>query len=1319
MSTPPDDLRARLAGLTLDDEHRLGRRLDALRRTRDAAARGRALEKLAADVAAAEERIARRRAALPVVSYPEQLPVSARREDIAAALRDSQVVVVAGETGSGKTTQLPKIALELGRGVRGRIGHTQPRRIAARTVAERIAEELGTPLGGAVGWKVRFTDQVGDGTLVKLMTDGVLLAEIARDRMLRQYDTLIVDEAHERSLNIDFLLGYLAQLLPRRPDLKVVITSATIDVDRIAKHFSVDGADVPVVEVSGRTYPVEVRYRPVVDPDAPEGDPAADPDRDQVTAIGDAVEELAHEGPGDVLVFLAGEREIRDTADALTERFPGVEVLPLYSRLSAADQHRVFQPHTGRRVVLATNVAETSLTVPGIRYVVDPGTARISRYSARTKVQRLPIEPVSQASARQRSGRCGRVAEGIAIRLYTEADFESRPEYTDPEILRTSLASVLLQMAALDLGAVEDFPFVDPPDRRAVADGRALLEELGALDDRGHLTPTGRALAQLPLDPRLGRMVVEADRRGVLEEVLVIAAGLTIQDPRERPAEHQQAADAAHARFADEHSDFLTLLNLWRYLAEQQEALSGSAFRRTVKREFLHYLRIREWQDLHGQLRGTARRLGMTLGEPAAEPDERGITTALLAGLLSQVGLQVEDAKRRDGDRRRGSREYLGARGARFVIAPGTPLARKPPRWVVAAELVETSRLFARTVARTDPEEVERLAAHLVRREHSEPRWDVKRGSVVATERVTLYGIPLVVGRRVQYGSIDPVVSRELFIRHALVQGEWTTHHRFWADNQRALQQVAELEERARRRDIRVDDETVFELYDARIPADVVSTRHFDRWWKTARRETPDLLTFTPEMLTNAATAGQVRVEDFPDEVPLTQGLTLPLSYAFAPGSPRDGVTVDVPLAVLDTVAERTSGESLAFTVPGLRGELVTALLRTLPKQLRRALVPIPDRVREVLPRIAPTEPLLPALERELRRAAGVVVPPDAWHPEQVPDHLRATFRVVDERNRTLAQGKELAALRAAVAPQARASLAAAASDVERTGLTAWTIGDLPRTVEVRRGGHVVTAHPALVDEGATVGVRVVSTEVEATRLTWRGARRLLVLAAGSPTRQVVKGLSPTTRLALQFNPDGEIPALVDDCVDAAADELLAAAGGPPREEAAFTALVQTARAQLLPLTADTVRRVEAVLTQAREVAVAIGAAPGRRVPEAAVADLRRQMGGLLHRGFVAAAGRRRLPDLVRYLRGMAYRLEKLPANAVRDELAMRQVAAVTAEYEQLRRQVPSTGAPDDPVTRVRWMIEELRVSLFAQVVGTPRPVSEQRVYKAIDALTA
>ncbi|KQS73674.1 ATP-dependent RNA helicase HrpA [Modestobacter sp. Leaf380] len=1313
--TEHDDLRSRLSTLTLEDEHRLRRRLDGLRSVRDPAARARKREQLDADVVRAEARIAARRAAVPTVSYPEALPVSQRKDDIAAAIRDAQVVVVAGETGSGKTTQLPKVLLELGRGVRGRIGHTQPRRIAARTVAERIAEELGSPLGEVVGYKVRFTDQVGDTSLVKLMTDGVLLAEVQRDRLLRQYDTIVIDEAHERSLNIDFLLGYLAQLLPRRPDLKIVITSATIDVDRIAKHFG----DAPVVEVSGRTFPVEVRYRPVVDPD----DAGADPDRDQTTAIVDACRELVAEGPGDVLVFLAGERDIRDTADALGEAaFAHTEVLPLYSRLSAADQHKVFQPHTGRRIVLATNVAETSLTVPGIRYVVDPGTARISRYSHRTKVQRLPIEAISQASARQRSGRCGRTSDGIAIRLYTEADFEERPEFTDPEILRTNLASVLLQMASLGLGEVEDFPFLDPPDRRSVADGIALLEELGALTPEGELTETGRALAALPLDPRLARMVVEADRRGVLEEVLVIAAGLTVQDVRERPADAQAAADQLHARFAAEDSDFTSILNLWRYLGEQQAELSGSQFRRTVKREYLHWLRIREWQDLHGQLRGTARRLGMTLqdgrGELAPEPDERGVHAALLSGLLSQVGLQVEPKKdAAPADKRRGSREYTGARGATFVIAPGSVLTRKPPRWVVAGELVETSRLFARTCARVDPETIESLADHLVKRQYSEPRWDAKRGSVVATERVTLYGIPLVVGRRVQYGSIDPVVSRELFIRHALVQGEWQTNHRFWAHNQQVLAQVEELEERARRRDIRVDDETVFDLYDARVGPDVVSSRHFDAWWKQTRRQHPDLLDFTPEMLTDAGVADQVRLADYPDEVHLTQGLTLPLSYAFSPGADDDGVTVDVPLGVLDTVAEQTSGASLAWTVPGQREELVTALLRGLPKQLRRGLVPIPDRVREVLPHIAPTEPLLPALEREVRRATAVTIPHDAWAPESVPDHLRATFRVLDDRARPLATGKDLAALRRQVAPQSRASLAAASADVSRTGLTSWTLGTLPATVQVSRGGHLVTAYPALVDEGATVGVRVVPTAAEASRLTWLGARRLLLLAVGSPVKPVVKSLGPRSRLALQFNPDGEIPDLVADCVDAAADELIATHGGPPRDQAAFEALVAGSRTQLHTLTADCVRRVEAVLTEAREAAIAIGAAPGRRVPEAAIADLRAQMTGLLHRGFVATAGRRRLPDLVRYLKGMVHRLEKLPANAVRDAMWQEQIEAVTAEYRQLRAQVPAVGGPDDPVARVRWMVEELRVGLFAQVVGTPRPISEQRVLKAIDAI--
>ena len=843
-------LRERIAALGRFDAHRLRRRLDAAlrmseeptppgvgssvksRRTRAVADRDKALTGVVAALDTAETRLAARRAAVPRITYPAALPVTTRRDDIAAAIRDHQVVIVAGETGSGKTTQIPKICLDLGRGVTGMIGHTQPRRLAARTVADRIAEELGTELGDVVGYKVRFTDQVGENTLVKLMTDGILLAELTGDRDLSRYDTLIIDEAHERSLNIDFILGYLTRLLPRRPDLKVVITSATIDTERFAAHF-----DAPVVEVSGRSYPVEVRYRPVVDPD----DPEADPDRDEIEAIGDAVAELQRVGPGDVLVFLPGEREIRDTADALAKRnFRNTEILPLYARLTTAEQHRVFAAHSGNRIVLATNVAETSLTVPGIRYVVDTGLARVSRYSRRLKVQRLPIEKVSQASANQRAGRCGRVADGICIRLYAEDDFDARPEFTDPEILRTNLASVILQMIALDLGDLAAFPFVDKPDLRAVGDGLALLNELGALE-HGHrtLTAVGRALSTLPVDPRLGRMLVEADRTGCLREVLVITAALSIQDPRERPTEQRQAADAgtpASPRSREDRrdgSDFVAFLKLWEYVQEQRAALTGNRFRKLLREEFLHFLRIREWQDLHGQLRSAARNAGMTLNDVPADADR--IHVAVLSGLLSQVGLREAE-----------TREFLGARGAKFMIFPGSPLAKKPPRWVMAAELVETSRLWARTVARIQPEWIEPLAGHLVKRTYSEPHWSRKRAGAVAVERVTLHGVPIVVGRDVDLGRIDPELARELFLRHALVEGDWDSRHAFFAANRALLDDVEELETRARRRDLVVDEDTLFAFYDARVPAEVVSGRHFDTWWKRERRDTRTSSTSPP-----------------------------------------------------------------------------------------------------------------------------------------------------------------------------------------------------------------------------------------------------------------------------------------------------------------------------------------------------------------------------------------------------------------------------------------------------------------------------------------
>ncbi len=1277
---PPDpglrrDLADRLPGLLLHDQHRLARRL-AQARADDAA-----LAKVAAQITAAERRAARRRAAVPAVAYPASLPISARVDDIRAAIRDHQVVVVAGETGSGKTTQLPKVCLELGRGVNGMIGHTQPRRIAARTVAERIAAELDVGVGQTVGYTYRFTDRTSDQTLVKVMTDGTLLAEIDRDRMLRRYDTIIIDEAHERSLTIDFLLGYLAQLLPRRPDLKVVVTSATIDPDRFAQHFG--GA--PVIEVSGRTYPVEVRYRPFEEDD----------DRDQVQAICDAVDELAAEAPGDVLVFLSGEREIRDTADALRASSPGTEVLPLYGRLSTAEQRRVFAPHRGRRVVLATNVAETSLTVPGIRYVVDPGTARISRYSARTKVQRLPIEAVSQASADQRKGRCGRTADGICIRLYSEEDFLARPAFTEPEILRTNLASVILQMTALGLGDVEGFPFLDPPDRRSVRDGVALLQELGALEER-RLTPTGRSLSRLPIDPRFARMVVEADRNGCVAEVLVIAAALSIQDPRERPADQQGAADEAHARFADDTSDFLSWLHLWRYLQEQQDALSSGQFRRRCRAEFLNFLRVREWQDLHAQLRATAADLGLGVdGDPAAPAD---VHRSVLAGLLSQIGL-------RDGD----AREYQGARGVRFAVFPGSGLARKPPRWVMAAELVETSRLWARVAARIEPEWAEALAPHLVTRTHSEPRWDRERGAVVATERVTLYGLPLVVGRRVDYARIDPLLSRELFLRRALVEGDWDTRHAFAGANRALVDDVRDLEDRARRRDLLVDDEALLAFYDARVPAQVTSARAFDRWYRDAVREQPDLLRFDRGMLVRPGAAA-VTDADFPRTLQ-AGAVAVPLRYRFAPGAPDDGVTAEVPLAVLN----RVDPVALTWHVPGHREELVTELIRTLPKPVRRTLVPAPDRARAVLAAVRPDEgPLLAALERELRRQTGVAVPRDAWRPDLLPPHLRVHVRVVDDAGRPVEDGDDLALLQLRLRDRTRASVAAAAEDVERRGLRAWDLGDLPRTVDREIGGQVVRAYPALVDEGETVGVRVLTSPTEQQRAMWRGTRRLLLLTVPSPIPLLRGRLTNAMKLALTRSPYPNVGAMLEDAVATAVDDLVAEHGGPAWDAAGFARLRDAVRADLPDAVVDVLGVTEKILTAARRVEERIGSLTNPALAPA-VADLRGQLAGLVHRGFLSATGRRRLPDLLRYLRAMDQRLDKLAAAPGRDAERMAAVLEVQSAFlAALRAQGP--GRPNAGALRgVRWLLEELRVNTFAQSVGTPSPISAKRVYRALE----
>ncbi|WP_371095932.1 ATP-dependent RNA helicase HrpA [Streptomyces sanglieri] len=1308
MSTSFADLQNRLGEISLRDAHRLGRRLEGARRIRKPEARQSVLDEIAAEAAQAAERLSLRAGRMPALTYPEQLPVSQKKDEILEAIRDHQVVIVAGETGSGKTTQIPKICMELGRGVRGMIGHTQPRRIAARTVAERVADELKTPLGEAVGWKVRFTDQVNpEATFVKLMTDGILLAEIQTDRELRAYDTIIIDEAHERSLNIDFLLGYLARLLPKRPDLKVVITSATIDPERFARHFG----EAPIVEVSGRTYPVEVRYRPLLEE---EGD---DSDRDQITAICDAVDELQTEGPGDVLVFLSGEREIRDTADALNKRnLRHTEVLPLYARLSHAEQHRVFQRHTGRRIVLATNVAETSLTVPGIKYVIDPGNARISRYSHRTKVQRLPIERISQASANQRKGRCGRTSDGICIRLYSEDDFLTRPEFTDPEILRTNLASVILQMTAAGLGDIEKFPFIDPPDHRNIRDGVQLLQELGALDleekspqegKKGQrLTQLGRKLSQLPVDPRLARMVIEADRNGCVREVMVIASALSIQDPRERPSEKQTQADQQHARFKDETSDFLAFLNLWRYIREQQKERGSSSFRRMCKQEYLNFLRIREWQDIYAQLRTVAKQMGIQLNEEDAP--EQSVHTSLLAGLLSHIGLKDTEKN-----------EYLGARSAKFAIFPGSALFKKQPRFVMSAELVETSRLWARVNAKVEPEWIEPLAQHLLKRTYSEPHWEKDQAAVMAYERVTLYGVPIVAQRKINFGRIDAETSRDLFIRNALVEGDWRTHHQFFHDNRKLLGEVEELEHRARRRDILVDDETLFDFYDRRIPDHVVSGAHFDSWWKHKRRDEPDALDFERSMLINEK-AGAVTKDDYPDT--WRQGkLKFKVTYQFEPGADADGVTVHIPLQVLNQV----TAEGFDWQIPGLREEVVTELIRSLPKPIRRHYVPAPNYADKFLDRAVPLqEPLPLTLARELQGMVGVPVTADDFDLSRVPDHLKITFRIIDERRRKVAEDKDLEALKLQLRPKARQALSKAAAatagpsgeSIERSGLTDWTIGTLNRVFETRRAGQPVKAYPALVDQGGTVAVRLFDTEAEQQRAMWLGTRKLIMLNVPvNPAKFASDKLTNQQKLALSRNPHGSIQALFEDCATAAADRLIVAHGGPAWDEESFRKLYDKVRADLVALTEHTVKQVQQVLAawQACERRLK---ATNSLVLVNNVTDARDQLAALMPPDFVTRTGLRRLPDLMRYLVAVDRRLQQMPTAVQRDTTRMEKVHEMQDEYAWLLEQLPQGRPVPQEVLDIRWMIEELRVSYFAHALGTAYPVSDKRIVKAIDA---
>ncbi|HHY0340505.1 TPA: ATP-dependent RNA helicase HrpA [Vibrio cholerae] len=1287
-------LKKALGECLIKDRFRFSKRIDGASKIKNESARNAVFDEIALDIAQSMMVVEQRKQQMPKIEYPALLPVSQKRDDIAQAIAHHQVVIVAGETGSGKTTQLPKICAELGRGKYGLIGHTQPRRLAARSVANRIAEEMETELGGFVGYKVRFTDQISDQTQIKLMTDGILLAEIQNDRFLNQYDTIIIDEAHERSLNIDFILGYLKQLLPRRPDLKVIITSATIDPERFSKHFS----NAPIIEVSGRTYPVEVRYRPLV------GDDDSESDRDQLEGIFQAVDELCDEGLGDILIFMNGEREIRDTADALLKRnLRDTEIVPLYARLSAGEQNKIFQPHAGRRIVLATNVAETSLTVPGIKYVIDPGTARISRYSYRTKVQRLPIEPISQASANQRKGRCGRTEEGICIRLYSEEDFLSRPEFTDPEILRTNLASVILQMTALGLGDIEAFPFVEAPDKRNIQDGVRLLEELGAINDqikdpKKRLTESGKQLARLPIDPRLARMVLEASKFGCLKEVMIIASALSIQDPRERPSDKQQASDEKHRRFNHEDSDFLTLVNLWHYIGQQQKALTSNQFRRQCKLDYLNYLRVREWQDVYTQLHQSTREMGFKLND---EPGSyHAVHSAILVGLLSHIGMKDQEKN-----------EYHGARNARFNIFPASGLFKKQPKWVMSAELVETSKLWARVVAKIEPDWIEPLAKHLIKRSYSEPHWSKKNAAVMAYEKVMLYGIPIVPKRLVNYGTIDPVLSREIFIRSALVEGDWETKHAFFKQNRALLAEVEELEHKSRRRDILVDDEELFQFYDQRVGTEVVSGRHFDAWWKTASRKTPDLLSFEKEMLFKGD-ASHVTDLDYPNF--WHQGnLKLKLSYQFEPGENSDGVTVHIPLPILNQVEPH----GFDWQIPGLRHELVVSLIKSLPKTLRKNFVPAPNYADAFLARVTPFEmPLLDAMEKELRRMTGVTVLREDWKLDQLPAHLKITYRAVDHRNRKLNESCDLHELKESLKEKVQETLSQVADDdIEQRDLHTWSFGELPKVYQQKRGGFEVRAYPALVDKKDSVEIKLFETEQEQLSAMRAGQRRLILLNVPSPIKYLHANLPNKSKLGLYFNPYGKVLDLIDDCIACGVDKLIEERGGMVWEPQAFEALKEHVRAELGDTVVEIAKQVETILTTAYNINKRLKGKVDFTMAFA-LSDVKAQIEGLIFSGFATECGWKRLPDILRYTRAIERRMEKLPVDPNKDRLHMLKIESVANKYKELLNKIPKGMAIPDNVREIRWMLEELRVSYFAQQLGTPYPVSDKRIINAIEA---
>ena len=1276
---------------------------------------------------------------IPKISYPEGLPISDNAQLIAQTINDNQVVIIAGETGSGKTTQIPKICLALGRGIDGFIGHTQPRRIAARTVANRIAEELNTKLGEQIGYKVRFNDQVTNHSYIKLMTDGILLAEMQKDRLLRQYDTIIIDEAHERSLNIDFILGYLRQILPKRPDLKVIVTSATIDPQRFAKHFAdKSGKPAPVIEVSGRTYPVEIRYRPLNEDseqnsadDKFSSSEGAYESKDIISGILDAVDELSdttnsNQGQGDILIFLNGEREIRDTAVALSKaNLRHTQILPLYARLTVSEQNRIFKPHTGRNIVLATNVAETSLTVPGIKYVIDPGTARISRYSYRTKVQRLPIEAVSQASANQRSGRCGRVSSGICIRLYSEDDYLNRPEFTDPEILRTNLATVILQMLALDLGEIGNFPFVEPPDNRNINDGVKLLEELAAVDNtfnRNHnhtkLTKSGRLLSKFAIDPRLAKMVLTAIDLGCVEQVLIIVSALSIQDPRERPHEKQQAADEKHNRFKDKQSDFISLLNLWQYVSGQQKNLSQNHFRKLCQREFLSYIRIREWQDIFSQLKLTLKEQKVSLtsvdyqfsiAEASDNNQKKQETTipsslisvhqALLSGLLSHLGQQDEN------------REFKGARGSKFFVFPGSALSKKPPKWLMSAELVETSRLFARMNARIDPLWIEPLAEHLLKRSYSEPHWEKKQGAVMAFEQVSLYGLSIVTKRKVNFNKIEPHTCRELFIREALVNGDCFIKEKFLSKNQELVASIEALEQKARRKDFLIDEQQLVDFYVDKLPETVICQRSFLAWWKKSKQKNDQLLNFTKEFLLNES-SNELSAKEYPDTWQ-QDNLTLPLAYHFSPGDVDDGISVIIPISMLN----QCQNEGFDWLIPALRYDLVVALIKALPKALRRNFVPAPNYAQACLENMNEGQgSLVDALAKQLLRMTGVRLPEDAWQNVELPLHLTMNFQIVNEKGQLLKQGRDLNLLKSDLQGKVKASIKQVAEKgIEKSKLTQWNFGSLAPSYEKKVANITIKAFPALVDHNATVAIELFEQEEHAEQAMLTGISRLILLNIPSPLKYLQEKLPNKAKLGLYFNPFGSIADLLQDCIHGACVYLvkhyllLNKLAHIPRTEHDFVLIKDYVRAEISDSVLSAAIKVEQALSLRHDVAKKLkGSVPLNVIQSHG--DIKQQSELLVFKGFVSASGIEKLDDIIRYLKGILRRLEKLPIDPNQDRLKLIEVDKAVDKYKS----VLSVQRKDKPIAQdileTKWMIEELRISLFAQNLGTSKPISLKRI---------